>query len=357
MKLVSLFDGVAAEWREQAAGVLTRAEVDFGTVLMEPGESDASMLIVLDGRLSLTAGEVTLDEVGPGESVGAGQLFGNPERTWTVKTVTPTNLLVIDRAAFDKLASAGSPVAHRIERLALESLGRRISELDDRMRRLATGMTAEDAGVAPTPALLERLWEDVKDVLSGRLSSFDEAAAMAAQRTLSGATSTALETLATETEPVHFKPGQPLIRHGTAPDEVFVLLQGLCEALVPTGNDTLARAGEDRPGHVLGLLSVMRETDHTATVVAREPVLALRLSAARYGQLIDSETAVGSVLRRASILSLADWIAEARWSLEELQHGYLTQLRGELRALYEEDALDRAYGGGSNRAAWTRPKE
>lgn len=75
-----------------------------GRVLSEEGGSDGRrLLIVLEGKITVTRGDVVLATLGPGEFVGEMSLLDGEPFSATVTAETEVTLLVISRNAFKPL--------------------------------------------------------------------------------------------------------------------------------------------------------------------------------------------------------------------------------------------------------------
>lgn len=99
------------ERRQRLGGRLARRRLASGTVLFHEGDQAGSAFVVEAGALLIES--VTLDGsvvafglVGPGEIVGHQGLVGDRPRSATVRAVTGTELIEIDRSTFEHLRGA-----------------------------------------------------------------------------------------------------------------------------------------------------------------------------------------------------------------------------------------------------------
>lgn len=74
-----------------------------GDILMTQGDPGDVMMVVLDGRASVSRGQRKLAECTPGESFGEMALLDRQPRSATVVALEPMRMVVIPGAAFRKL--------------------------------------------------------------------------------------------------------------------------------------------------------------------------------------------------------------------------------------------------------------
>ena len=117
-----LFRSVSKAKLMEALAAFMPSEVDPGQVLMVEGEADRSMVLVLDGELSVHIGRdnVEVARMGRGEVVGEMALFGVLDRrAATVRTLSPCRLLILDLSGLTFLRRKRSPVVTLLEEYAL----------------------------------------------------------------------------------------------------------------------------------------------------------------------------------------------------------------------------------------------
>ena len=128
-------------------------------VLIQEGEVDDALLIILEGSVQVEVGDPALvvAEARAGEILGETALFRPAwRREATLRTQTACRIIVLGGPAIAALRSAGSPTLAAIERHALQSIARRL-------RRVALN--------AP-PEVLEALPDDAPPSLLSRLTSW-----------------------------------------------------------------------------------------------------------------------------------------------------------------------------------------
>ena len=118
---VPLLEGIPEAKLEELAGILRHREVAAGEVLWREGEEAEAMLLIVDGRISVSlrlpgdrAVEVTT--VGPGEVLGEVPLLDGGQHSATARVIEPTSLLSLSRADFAALVSGRHPTAFVLKR-------------------------------------------------------------------------------------------------------------------------------------------------------------------------------------------------------------------------------------------------
>lgn len=300
----SLFDGLAGEPLSVALAAFRPFVVGAGEVLMEEGEEDRSLMVVLDGELGVTLGGVELARVGPGETVGEMTLFGSfGRRSATVTTlVGPTQLIVADEDALRFLRIQDNPMARALEMHALQNLSRRLREMDHRIARIAAGQP--DDGTR-NRGFLSRIADAVG--LSrprGRAPSALEV--LQASPGFGNRDPQALANIAARLEVVGFAPGAAIIEEGTTGDDAFIVAAGHVAVSCRTDTGRSERVATLGPGSLFGHVSPLDSRVRSATCRALEPLYLLRVPGGVYRQLLLEQTPEGRAMRRGVIDGLAN---------------------------------------------------
>lgn len=108
-------------------------------VIFHQGDEAAKVYVLLDGRLratqtTLDGEQVIIRYLGPGEIAGYAVLSGDGRHPGTVTAVTESRLLGWSRASIRQIMERHPAVAMN----ALEVLGRRYREMQERLRELST---------------------------------------------------------------------------------------------------------------------------------------------------------------------------------------------------------------------------
>lgn len=118
--------------REELDAVLARSVIQRfarGAVILRQGDSAASMMVVVQGRVRLSLSgaeghEISLGVLGPGEVVGEMALLDGGERSTTVTGVDEGVLLVIPRADFLPLLEGSASLCIRLMQVLCARLRR-----------------------------------------------------------------------------------------------------------------------------------------------------------------------------------------------------------------------------------------
>lgn len=301
---LDMFQGIEGEELSVALAAFRSFAVGAGEVLLEEGEADRSMLVVVEGELAVSLGGVELARVGPGEVVGEMALFGTfDRRAATVTTlVGPTRLLIMDEEALRYLRVQDNPMARNVEIVALQTVARRLRELD-----FLIAQTAEGQEDLPRP----------DRGLMGRL-----AAAFGVGNRPAGAPPQALEVLmatsgfagrdpqilariAAHLVVVMAGKNEAILQEGTLGDDAFVIAEGKVAVYCKTSTGRVQRVAVLGPGHMFGHVSPTDAKVRTATCAALEPVYLLRIPGPVFRQYLTESSAEGRTFRRGIIDALS----------------------------------------------------
>lgn len=103
---------------------------------------------------------------------------------------------------------------------------------------------------------------------------------------------------------VEFAAGTPLLREGEAASALFIIESG--RAVVERAEAPGVQLAELGPGDFCGEMSILQEQPHTASVVARTAVRALRIEVAAFHAVLRENAEVGVQLMRRLVLRLKD---------------------------------------------------
>jgi NTE family protein len=129
---VQLFAGIPGRVLAAVAEVAVERRASTGEVLIEEGAVEAHLYAVVEGRVRVHRGDLTLVELGPGSTVGELAVLMPAPRTASVTAFEPTLVLRVDQAVLDELLVDWPELAHGV-----------IAELVSRLR--ATTDFAEQA--------------------------------------------------------------------------------------------------------------------------------------------------------------------------------------------------------------------
>ncbi len=121
----------------------------------------------------------------------------------------------------------------------------------------------------------------------------------------SGMDRSQLKLLAFASEQHDFSPGEDIIRQGDAGDSAYVILGGSVDVIVDTSHGPTTVATVSR-GALMGELALLCDTPRTATVRAKDQVLAMKITKELFFELIQENAAVALNLTRV----IADRLAK-----------------------------------------------
>lgn len=321
----ALFDGIPEHLAAHAVDHFRDAEVPAGTVLMDEGEDDPSLIYILHGGVSVRKAGREIDTSGPGNIIGEMSLFRPKPRSAQIVTVVDTRALLLDKSGYEEMIRLANPVAYRIERIALEQLGQRLRRLD--------GLVAERADGQPDPyaAPPRGFFDLVKRMFGGSKGPQPEPREIDPVRVLEASTLFKDERFTYITALVgHFHhtvwaPGEIMCQQGEGGDAVHIIAVGKADVVVNVPSSKrepkVHRMGTVGPGAAVGMTSLLDGRPRMATVVAREQVDALSLSAEGFRHLVEEDSQISASLRRAMIRAFSDQVAEAGDNLLEVSGG------------------------------------
>jgi CRP-like cAMP-binding protein len=301
-----LFTGLDPENRSQALAAFKSYEFGAGEVLLEEGESDRSMLVIVDGDLEVSLGGVPLGRAGRGDLVGEMALFGSfDRRSATVTSVSATKVLVLDEEALRFLRLGDNPLARHLEMLALRTIASRLRETDQRIAARAAG---EPVGRTPQKGggLLGRLASVLG--MSGDVPRTAPPRVLDVLRSthgFAGRDEQILAAVAARFELVPSAAGEALVEEGRPGEHAYIVAEGKIGVYCNVGADRSERVATLGPGHVFGVVALADARARTATCRALEPAYLVRIPGPVYRQLETENSPEGRAFRRGLIDALS----------------------------------------------------
>lgn len=292
-------------------------QVEAGIRLMEEGEDDPSLVIVLNGELVVSTGGTFLGRAHGGDVLGEIALFGHGMRTATVDARVATRMLLLDADGYRKLRDAGSPMAAMLEDYALTQLTRRLEVTSARIAELSEGRGL--AFTPPGPGFFDRVASMFG--AGGTLfpAQVEGAETLARSRLFAGVPRPVLEEVAAHFHPVAVRRGAFLCTQGETGNDMFVIGEGLVEVIASVGGERVQHLATLEVGDAFGMGAlVMPEQHRRASCVAAERVVALSMDRIAWAEVISGANPVGSAMRVAMIRALADQLAHANGKLSML---------------------------------------
>ena len=316
-------------------------EVDFGTRIIEEGETDSTLLCVLEGNLEIRTGDTVLAHATPGDLVGEMALFGEGQRMASVEAASPARLLLLDRQGYERLRESENPVARQLEIYALEQLMQRLSDTSDAIAELSEGTPVRSV----TPA--QGFFATVRRLFGAggtqEAPALDPVAILRKIPFFVDAPREALEEVGARTAGASYGAGSFLCTEGTIGQEMYLLAEGLVEVIISTEGDRVERLATLEPGDAFGMIALLDSRPRMASVVTRSSVTALVLGLEAWQDLVAAETPGGSAMRVAMIRCLSDQLAFANAQLTQLDLVRQVRAGGSLLPLLMASAGLEAY--------------
>jgi CRP-like cAMP-binding protein len=298
--------------RRALAG-MTLMSAPAGTTLIEEGDADPTLIVVITGGLQVRTGDLVLAEVGPGGVVGEMALFGEGLRLASVSTTGETGFLLVTRDAYVRLRDGNNPVAWALERQALADLVDRLRVVNARIAALAEGTDA--AAVAPSPSFLQRIARLLGVGSEPDTQSVEALGALRATPVFRDATDRGLKKVAAWMQVRGVPTGTFLCTQGEAGDEMFVVVEGRVEVFADTRGDKVEPLATLEPGDVFGMGSMLDAVPRMASCVANGSVVVLALDRGGWDELVGAPDEGGSAFRVALIRALTANLAVANAQL------------------------------------------
>jgi CRP-like cAMP-binding protein len=285
---VPLLDGIPEAELAELARVMRRRDLPVGEVLWREGDEARAMVLVVDGRVSVSLslpGNRTLElpSLGRGELLGEIPLVDGGHHFATARVIEPASLLSLSRADFAALVSRHHPTAFALKRriagLACARLREQLAALaaplgGDPPGELAAEATTAVAGLElcrpPDSRYVRRL---------ANFRAFD---------------SLALWGFLTAGRFARCPAGRTLVAEGAVPTACYVTMNGAVEKVIVRGGRRI-RVGLAGPGQAFGYESLIDGGPSPVTAATRERTLLLMLPQDAFERLFHGETAESHV--------------------------------------------------------------
>jgi len=291
---------------------LTEVELRVGERVTSRGELDPAVAWVQAGEIALRIADQSVFTVIPGGVVGGEDVYGAMPRTFTAIASTPARVAIADLRALDRLRERVPPVAATLELGALRTLSAMVRQLDRRVIDDTRAFIREhhDSADHDFP-LLASIWDFAP--APSQVKSWSPHTLPPILADLPLAIRDTAEDSATG---VQLEPGQVLVREGQHPDGVYLVVHGRLQALAAVSEAVSIQLAEVGPNSIVGTTSVLLDKPHVATVVAIEPVTAVRLEPAVWMGLLSVEDPAASALRQGALHAMSSWVPPIRDRVE-----------------------------------------
>jgi CRP-like cAMP-binding protein len=126
---VRFFTGAPEEALPTVAEALEPVRLAAGEVLFHKGDVGDSMYVIAGGRLRAHDGELTFNELGPGDVVGEMAVLDAAPRSASVTAVEPTELLCLHQGPLYELIGSHAGVARGVIQILARHLRNRVSDM------------------------------------------------------------------------------------------------------------------------------------------------------------------------------------------------------------------------------------
>jgi CRP-like cAMP-binding protein len=298
---VPLLDGMPEAELHELAGLLRRRNVPAGAVLWREGDAAHGMLLIVDGRVSVSLrvpGDRAVDvtSVGPGEVLGEIPLLDGGEHSATVRVIEPASILSLSRADFAALVLRRHPTGFALKR---RIAGVACARLRTSLAGLAASLGGEPVGEPPRP-----------------VTDLEPCAAPDSGYVRRLATFRAFDSLAlwgflTAGHYARSPTGRTLVAEGATSSALYLTVNGAVEKVIVRGGRRI-RVGLAGPGYAFGYESLIDGGPSPVTATTRERTLLLVLPEHAFGRLFHEETAGSHVFLD---MIIRDLMAAVRQSL------------------------------------------
>jgi len=137
---IPIFDSVTSREMRTIARFMSFKRIKAGSVIFREGDASDFVCFVVSGRLeivkkSLTGQETVIATVGRGRSIGEMGIIDEYPRSATVRTIAPTDMVIVTRRSFSRILyeypETGVKILQGIARLISMNLRQTSSRLAD----------------------------------------------------------------------------------------------------------------------------------------------------------------------------------------------------------------------------------
>jgi CRP-like cAMP-binding protein len=304
LERLGLLTGLSAFSREEVRAAFRTFEVGPGEALLAEGETDRSMLILLEGELVVSLGGLEISRIHPGQTAGEMALFGTfDRRAATVTTLTEARALLIDDEGIKYLRLKGNPVARLLEVRALGTISHRLRDTNEDIARMATSGPVE----APRArGFLSRVATALG--ISGDLPRTpppDPVEALRSTPGFVGRDPEILASIAARLDVMAIPMGDTIIEEGSPAKDAYIVASGrvgVFRTIAPGRTLRLASLG---PGYAFGQVALADDGLRSATCRALEPLYLLHIPGDVYHALVLENSPEGRTFRRGMVDGLS----------------------------------------------------
>jgi CRP-like cAMP-binding protein len=278
---VPLLEGMPDEELAELARVVRRRALAPGEVLWRQGDDFSAMLLVVEGRVSVSMDlpggrQVEVTTVGPGDVLGEVPMIDGGRHSGTASVAEAATLLTLSRADFAALVSRRHPTAFTLKR---RIAGVACARVRTQLAALAASLGGGGAARLPVEEISEDEFCGAPDSkYVRRLAAFHEFDSLA------------LWGFLTAGRYAFLPRGRTLITEGVPSSACFVMINGAVEKSIIRG-DRRIRIGLAGPGQAFGYESLIDGGPSPITATTRERTLVLVLPQHHFDRLFNGDDA------------------------------------------------------------------
>jgi CRP-like cAMP-binding protein len=276
---VPLFDGIPESELADLAELLRRRDAPVGEVLWTQGDEPLAMLLIVDGRVTVSLRlpgerEVEVASMGHGELLGEIPLLDGGRHSGTARVSEPASLLSLSRADFAVLVSRRHPTAFALKR---RIAGVACARLRQQLAAVASSLGDSAPAEPPAGAAAElEFCGPPNSAYVRRLATFR------------AFDSLALWGFLTAGRFARCPAGRTVVAEGTTSTACYLTINGAVEKVILRGGRRI-RIGLAGPGQAFGYESLIDGGPSPATATTRERTLLLVLPQSAFDRLFHGE--------------------------------------------------------------------
>lgn len=155
LKTISIFVETPDEALADVAALMDEVDARAGEVIFEKGDLGNSMYIIVDGRVRVHDGELTINFLGKQDVFGEMAALDPEARSATVTAVEDTRLFRISQAALYELMAKRTGVTHGIIHILCQRLRARTHEMAEDFKYMQQFAKVTSAAVAVEAGIYE----------------------------------------------------------------------------------------------------------------------------------------------------------------------------------------------------------
>jgi CRP-like cAMP-binding protein len=283
LSTVPLLDGIEEGELEDLARIMRPRDAPAGTVLWREGDEATAMLLIVEGRVSVTLSlpgdrGVELTTLGPSEMLGEIPMLDGGCHSATAQVSEPARLLSLSRSDFVALVSRGHPTAFTLKRRIAELACARL-----RLQLAALSGTLAGEGTNGPPTAPPQPFTELQ------FCGPPDSRYVRRMATFHAFDSLALWGFLTAGRFARCPKGSTLVLEGEPSNACYLTMNGAVEKVIIRGGRRI-RVGLAGPGHAFGYETLIDGGPSPVTATTRERARLLVLPQEPFERLFSGET-------------------------------------------------------------------